>query len=88
MLRHPEADVLPRKAELSCDFVERRVVGGVVETAEPSPRILTQARVGGEERMDKLPSILCELPEPALNGLQGRDRKQMDSDLERKADVV
>src|SRR5207244_6700256 len=88
LIRHAKAHVLPRKAEFPCDVFNGRVIGRIVEAAQPPCRVLAQARVRGEERMDKLSSLLPELPEPVLDGLQSRYGKQMDSDLEWKADVV
>src|SRR4030095_12194008 len=88
LIRHAEADVLPGKAELPCDIFKRWVIGRIVETTQPLCRVLAKIRVGGEKCMDELGSVFGESAEPLLDSLQSGDREQMDSDLERKADVV
>lgn len=61
MVRYPEADILPREAELPLDVFDRRIVGWIVQAPEPLCRILAETRILHDERGNELLPILGEL---------------------------
>jgi hypothetical protein len=88
LVGNAEADVLPRKTELLPHVIDRRVVGGIVQTAQALRRILAQARIRRQKGVDELNAIHGKLPQPVLDGFERRDRQQVDPYLEGQADVV